>query len=261
MGIEFVCSIDGQAFSNKEDALTYMFSQHVKEKDGDCELEKMKIRLENEFPFYRFTVTKRPYTVSDAQHAEDGNPWFEGKEIYFINPSTDLYALQGMQFTICDKHKYDHDEQNVFERLDAAILFYKRFISGAALFAKSVLEEVKKHDSDVIDCVVTKIEQTYGTADSFNEYHISLLHSNGTKRPCGYIELDTRDLQSNAALESQIKHYVKSLSGRYVTSIEGEVTIGTPKYCNDHRTWYEVDGIAINLLAGRAKNLRVEILD
>lgn len=262
MDTEFICTVDGRQFLSEKEALSYMVKEYIEEVETNDGLEEIQLRLEKELPGFIFKVSKRPHTHEHESYGEEDDPWFKGKYIIYVNISSEQFEMPHIFFEVKEKYPESYrDSQEEFQTLDEAIVFYKRFLFGAETFTKSVLQEVSQYNPTIVDCKLKKIVQTYGTSDSFNEYHACYVHKDGKEIGDFYIELDTYDLESDPRLQSEIEKYVTRIKGRYISSIEGEVTIKSPKYCNDHSYWFEIDGVPAFSLADRAKKIRVEILE
>lgn len=257
----FISTLDGQTFKTEEDALTYLLSNYLEEVP-DTSIQTVKQQLEQALPGFQFRVTKSPYTPDNAPYANENDPWFKGKEIISVTITSPIYDMPSIFFNVLPKHPSDsYQEIDEFETLEEAITFYRRFLLGAEKFSAIVLHTIQPYAPTIATCDVTKIIQSYGTADSFYEYHFMYRFLDGTTKQMGYIELDSRDFDDDTQLEAEFSAYARRLLAAYVTEVEGVVSIIYPKYQNDHTITYAVDGIPIYQLARRAKRLRVEIIE
>lgn len=266
MSREFVCKIDGRSFLTKEEAMAYLESTFLDEVEKEEGLEDTEAELKKAFPQFRVKVTKEPLTSDHVSYADENDPFFNGKEIVYVTLNgIDLDA--DLRFEIKPRHEDDfhYDSRDSYETLEKAISFYHSFIDGSLQYAHNYLEELRKYEPNATSAKVTRIHQSCGTADDFYEYDVDILNSSDQVIASRRLELDEYDVEDTAGILREIKKDLIKVKGHYVTELEGHVTMGSAKYCNDHSTWYEVDGVAIDALAYRAdkegKKLRVQIVN
>jgi hypothetical protein len=258
---EYICTIDGVKFLEKDHALKYLESKYLTVVEKSDEVKEYQERLSQVFPDFIINIIKKHITKNDR---ESGNEFDESdKEIFYITmQSLKIEAKFG--FRVIERKQeisyYDtwKDYGGIFNSLNKAIDYYKLIIDKVNTFEQKVYNELSKYIENINKVFVYKINESGRTSEDHNEYYFRLLLNDNSNVDYGRFEFELEDFESEINLDKETDSYISKFKGRYITAIEGEVETGVSR---DSNTWFEVNGISINHLASRAKRMRVEILE
>jgi hypothetical protein len=245
---EFLCTVNGETFSTKEEALNYLMNQFVEEHiiEENESLLGLKKQIELALPGF----------IADVQTLIENN-----EEQILVDLSHPDISDTYLQFTIGNSTSYGYHDPSSFSTLEDALSFYSLFLSGTECFRGAVQTVLKQNLLMPLVCKIESIHQSSGTADSFYTYNINCYKEDGTLYRYCSIELDKYDFSSNETLQREIDSAIRKIEGEFLSSLEGIVTKASPKYINDHSFWYEIDGVPINTLLKKNKKVRVEIIE
>lgn len=266
MNKEYICNADGRTFLDENEALQYIKSKFLEVVEKQEGLEFYENEFKAAFPEFIVKVTKRQIEDDDRHYSRNYKDTDKEEiqvQLKGINIEANFFfSFLNRETDLSWSFPWNYDGSNgVFPNMDKALWFYKMLINNSSAYKEKLFNELKKYKTDLKEVVIYKIRESCGTADDFNEYYSRLVMNDESVLDYGYFSFDKYDMESEETLYQEMDKYIDGIKGAYVNVIEGEVAVGTPKYCNDHSTWYEVDGVAIDSLASRAKRLRVEILE
>ena len=219
---EYICTIDQSVFNTEEKLVKHLMKMYsIEQEKGENKSHILKVLSEN-FPI------------------ADINIYSEEEE-----PTVNMYIAKygaNFNFKISEDISGSFHGLTVYNTLEEAIIHYKTFLAHADELVKEIEKNFNAH--------TISIEQLV-------EFHESM----------GADDKSTCLINFYIGQEFHHFHYefegidkaIRTLEGRFITIVEGEVFTDYDKY-NSSNTVY-VDGVDIVDLAKRAKRMKVEILE